>query len=419
MDASGKRARGDVAPESSSSSSSSSGGGGSASSSSASSAVVAAAGGSGGGASRDELLALVAAREAGHAAIIGAREAGHAAALAALMAGHAAALAARDAASAQLAAELAARDAALAAAGAERAAIAAELDAERALTRAVLARDATLASALAERDALRRQLALPNVRAVLRGEDFLDVIGIVSSVGYAADVSQCRELCRLTRDIVQRGDVADMLAQSLRLQCGAREARAAGREDFLRHAKDVNDDDDEDDVVEGTTQLIHAAILNNLPRVLQLIQLGAPLDLVDVTRGWSALHWASSFGHEHVVKALLDGKYEGRGATVDLRSTKEGWSPLMSASMRGREAVVRLLLSRGAKQELQYVHGYVAMHTAAAHNQPGVLALLCAAPGAAAALAMKTIRGATPLAFALLNGHAACEAVLRAHGAPE
>jgi hypothetical protein len=72
-------------------------------------------------------------------------------------------------------------------------------------------------------------LLAARVRTVaLRGEDFLDVVGIVSSVGYAADVSQCRELCRLTRDVVQRGDVADMLAQSLRLQCGAREARAGG-----------------------------------------------------------------------------------------------------------------------------------------------------------------------------------------------
>ena len=448
-DASGKRAREDDAPESSSSSSS----GGSASSSSASSAVVAAAGGrgggGGGGASRDELLALVGAREAGHAAVLaareaghaaalaacdaghatvlGAREAGHAAALAALGAGHAAALGARDAASAQLAAQLAARDAqlaardaALAAAGAERAAIAAELEAERALTRAVLARDATLASALADRDALRRRLALPNVRAALRGEDFLDVIGIVSSVGYAADVSQCRELCRLTRDIVQRGDVADMLAQSLRLQCGAREARAAACEDFVLRAKDVGDDDDEDYVVEGTTQLTRAAILNNLPRVLQLIQLGAPLDLVDATDGCSALHRASVRGNEHVAKALLDGKYEGRGATVDLRD-KHDSSPLINASYQsGTEGVVRLLLSRGAKQELQNVIGLVAMHVAAANNKPGNLALLCAAPGAAAALAMKSAElGATPLAFALMHGHAACEAVLRAHGALE
>ena len=209
-----------------------------------------------------------------------------------------------------------------------------------------------------------------------------------------------------------RGATNDMLVQSLRLQCGAREARVAGREEF---------EDNDGDLVEGTTQLIRAAILNNLPRVLQLIQLGAPLDLVDETHGRSALHWASRMGHEHVAKALLDGKYEGRGATVDLRN-KFGWTALMRASIGGHESVVRLLLSRGAKQELQSGSGYMALHEAVLGDRPAVVALLCAGPGAAAALALKTSAAydsRTPLAHAILLGRAACEAVLRAHGAPE
>ena len=364
------------------------------------------------------LLSLISARDASHAAALAARDA----ALALRETQHAAALAARDAAIAAAGAE---RDAALAAASAERAAAAAAaLERDAALS--VLARDATLASALAERDALRRRLALPNVRAALRGEDFLDVIGIASSVGFAADVSQCAQLCRLTRNIVQRGDVADMLAQSLRLQCGAREARAARREDFLRHAKDVNDDDDEDDVVEGTTQLIRAVILNNLPRVLQLIQLDAPLDLVDETWGWSALYWASRGGHVHVAKALLDGKYEGHGATVDVRDAR-GFTPLMFASQTGDDEVVRVLLSRGAKQDLQDYKRRTAVHHAVMYNRASVVALLCSAPGATAALAQKATMGVhylTPLGFALLlvgqgMDRADCIAVLRAHGAQD
>jgi len=225
-------------------------------------------------------------------------------------------------------------------------------------------------------------------------------------------VSHCRELCRLTRDIVQRGDVADMLAQSLRLQCGAHEARVAGRKDFVF---------DEGDRAKASTQLIRAAILNNLPRVLQLIQLGAPLDLVDETQGWSALHWASEAGHEHVVKALLDGKYEGRGATVDMRS-KGGGTALIRASRFGCESVVRLLLSRGAKQELQGNNGLTALHWAVHDDHSGVVALLCSAPGAAAALALKSdaVNGCrTPLGMAIFMRRASCEAVLRAHGAPE
>jgi hypothetical protein len=44
--------------------------------------------------------------------------------------------------------------------------------------------------------------------------------------------------------------------------------------------------------------------------------------------------------------------------------------------------------------------------------------LLCAAPGAAAALALRNSAGQTPLGFAVASGRAACAAVLRAHGAP-
>ena len=242
------------------------------------------------------------------------------------------------------------------------------------------------------------------------------MIGVVSAVGFAADVSQCAQLCGVTFRAGDRGATNDMLVQSLRLQCGAREARAAGREDIAVLMPWVGLQ-----TIAGTTQLMRAAHLNNLPRVLQLIQLGAPLDLVDVSDGFSALHWASWKGHEHVVKALLDGKNEGRGATIDLRDTT-GWTVLMSASQAGRESVVRLLLSRGAKQELQDHEGYTALHYAVFGNCPVVVELLCTAPGAAAALALKTSAAhgsRSPLSLAIHLGRAAFEAVLRAHGAPE
>ena len=94
------------------------------------------------------------------------------------------------------------------------------------------------------------------------GEAFLDVIDIVAAVGFAADASQCVQLCGLTYRAGDRGATNDMLVQSLRLQCGAREARAAGREDFVLRAEDPSDDGDEGEVIEGSTQLIHAAILH-------------------------------------------------------------------------------------------------------------------------------------------------------------
>jgi hypothetical protein len=128
-----------------------------------------------------------------------------------------------------------------------------------------------------------------------------------------------------------------MLVRSLEMQCGARAARAAKREDFVNPASPVGLN------LTGTTQLIRASLLNNLPRVLQLIQVGAPLDACCSSEA-TALFCASGRGHVHVAKALLDGKYEGRGAAINAL-TKSGWSPLAVAVQWPHG---RLLLARGA-----------------------------------------------------------------------
>jgi ankyrin repeat protein len=252
------------------------------------------------------------------------------------------------------------------------------------------------------------------------GEAFLDAIGIVAALGFAADVSQCVQLCGATFRAGDRGATNDMLAQSLRLQCGAREAHAAGREQIRIRFPLGGTAVMLDSTLDSSTQLIRAAILNDLPRMLQLIQLGAPLDLVDEAWGRSALHWACELGHVHVAKALLDGKYEVRGAAVDLRD-KCGWTALTVASSNGNEAIVRLLLSRGAKQGLLDNGGCTALHRAVGSNHAGVVALLCAAPGATSALAVKStgFESRTPLAQAIADGRTLCEAVLREHGAKE
>jgi ankyrin repeat protein len=144
-----------------------------------------------------------------------------------------------------------------------------------------------------------------------------------------------------------------MLVRSLERQCGARAAHAAKCEDFEHPTEGY--------MVTGTTQLIRAALRNDLPRVLQLVQLGAPLDATDRDdTPYSALQWACREGRERVAEALLDGKYEGRGASIDLLSGD--WTPLMLASWYGHEGVVRLLLARGARQELQDSGGMTALH---------------------------------------------------------
>ena len=165
--------------------------------------------------------------------------------------------------------------------------------------------------------------------------------------------------------------------------------------------------------IEGSTQLIRATIQNNLPRVLQLIQLGAPLDLIDQTHGYSALLWASWLGHEHVVAALFDGKYKG----ADVEQVSRGMTALERVSYWGHVGVVRVLLARGAKQ-VRPGKTDTAMFWAAERNHIEIVKLLLAAPGASDALKTKHY-GYTPLRYAIDHGHAKIVTLLRAAGAPE
>ena len=240
-----------------------------------------------------------------------------------------------------------------------------------------------------------------------RGERFLDVLPLVAARGYAAEVSQCRALCGLTWRAGDLGATNDMIVSSLRLQCGAVTAREAVRESFtcvvpLFGLK----------TLQGTTQLIRATILNNLPHVLQLIQLGAPLDLVDQSGNrWSALHWASFLGHEHVVAALLEGKYKG----ADVDQVCGDFTALELAS--NYVGVVRVLLARDAKQ-VRPGETYTAMNWAVDDNRIEVVKLLLAAPGASDAL-KTNVGGSTLLKIAIYWGRAEMVALLRAAGAPE
>ena len=83
------------------------------------------------------------------------------------------------------------------------------------------------------------------------GELLLDALPLVAAIGFAADVSQHLALCSTTWRRGDRGATNDMPVQSLCLQCGAREAREARREDF-EHAADFDMDGW---TTSGTTQL--------------------------------------------------------------------------------------------------------------------------------------------------------------------
>jgi ankyrin repeat protein len=55
----------------------------------------------------------------------------------------------------------------------------------------------------------------------------------------------------------------------------------------------------------------------------------------DVDRGWTALHWAASYGHDECVKFCIE-----MGANVNAR-TNVGWTPLHFASFQEHVNVVR------------------------------------------------------------------------------
>ena len=65
---------------------------------------------------------------------------------------------------------------------------------------------------------------------------------------------------------------------------------------------------------------------------------------------------------------------------------------------------MHLLLARGARQELQDERDRTALRVAVNYNRPSIVELLCAAPGAAAALALRDKEGATPLICAVCDG---------------
>ena len=96
---------------------------------------------------------------------------------------------------------------------------------------------------------------------------------------------------------------------------------------------------------------------------------------------------------------------------------------LIESAKSGDRVAVRVLLDESVDVNTTMPDGTTALHWAVQGNHANVVALLCAAPGAAAALSLKsssTVFGSrTPLGLAISRGRAACEAVLRAHGAPE
>jgi tetratricopeptide (TPR) repeat protein len=264
------------------------------------------------------------------------------------------------------------------------------------------------------------------------GELLIDAVPLACAHGFALDLHHVRYVCGATfREGARRADgsldsagflggTADMIKNATRLQVSwlaaarAKEREIAGEE-------------------RCSTQLFRASAAGDEQRVRELVAAGAPLRGAPCEGGWSTLHRAAFSGHAGVIAALVDGRGAGLGAEVDRREANHmRRTALIIACEQAHEGAVRALLARGADVGAQDSTGFCALHTAVLRGEHSVLALLCAAPGAAAAMALRARRsngiapgGAddvvlTPLGFALHWGGAAreaCAAVLRAAGA--
>ena len=209
-----------------------------------------------------------------------------------------------------------------------------------------------------------------------------------------------------------RGGTADMIASSLRLQApwlaAARSKPSVPFKVVLRLP-----------AVQSTQLMREICPGGTMQRIRELLAAGAPTSQPTSSRdafvGSTLLHWAILRRDLRVLSVLA----QSMSGTPAIDATNaQGSTPLMLAC-RFNVKIVRTLLLHGARQDQQNNSGRAALHVAAFMGNKDIVEALCAAPGAAAALAKRDDSSATPLTRALMQGHRAIAAVLRAAGGLE
>ena len=173
----------------------------------------------------------------------------------------------------------------------------------------------------------------------------------------------------------------------------------------------------------GITDLMLAASRGDLARVETLLAAGVEtLDAQDAF-GQTALSYAASAGHAHIIAALVMA-----GADVTLRN-RAGFTGLEIASAKGHTAAAQMLrqahlcaaardgdlallaqmLDAGADINAQLADGWTALMIAAYHDQPAAVRALLS-HGADAALQTDTGRTARSIALGL--SHQECYRLL-------
>ena len=146
----------------------------------------------------------------------------------------------------------------------------------------------------------------------------------------------------------------------------------------------------------GNTPLHDASYYGHVEVARLLLDSGADIEAKSIMQG-TPLYFASQEGKLEVVQLLV-----ARGAVVDARA-EDGWTSLMKASEKGHAPVVRALLAAGADVRARTNRNRTALHYASYAGRTEALRELLKCHDAE--LDAQEDGGNTPLMVACRNGH--------------
>lgn len=157
---------------------------------------------------------------------------------------------------------------------------------------------------------------------------------------------------------------------------------------------------------EGFTALHYAASYGYLEIAELLLTKNADVN-AKASKGDTPLHYAASYGHKDIEELLLSNK-----ANVNI-GDGIGRTPLYDAAAGGRIEEVKILLAAKADVDARTLHGHTPLSTAAARGREDVVRLLIEN---GANVNAADLDGCTPLHWARVSGYKRIEDLLRQHG---